>query len=103
MTNEKSKNLHNQQYIIKFCVKHKKTVTETKEMLDAAYSESVILQGSVYRWYKKFKDGRKNVELMGRTGAPMTALTKLINTGTTLILDNPHLTVRHLASLLDIW
>ncbi len=33
---KKSTDLHEQQYVIKFCVKLKKTVTEMKEMLDAA-------------------------------------------------------------------
>ncbi len=58
---------------------------------------------SVYHWYNKFKRGWKSVELMGGPGAPTTVLTKqTFNTGATVILDNPHLTVRQLASLLDI-
>ncbi len=38
ISDEKSKNLHEQRYAIKFWVKLEKTVTETKEMLDATYN-----------------------------------------------------------------
>ncbi len=40
---------------------------------------------------------------MGEPGAPTTVLTEqTINTGTTMIIDNPHLTVRQLVSFLGI-
>ncbi len=72
-------------------------------MLDAAYNESAMSQASAYHWYNKFKSSRKNAELMGRPGAPIKALTEqMINTCIIMILDDPHLTVRQIASLLDI-
>ncbi len=41
---------------------------------------------------------------MDRPGAPMAVLPKQrINFDANMILDNPHLTVRQFASLLDIW
>ncbi len=43
-----------------------------KEMLDAAYNKSAMLQASVHRWYNKFKSGRKSVELMGGPDTPTT-------------------------------
>ncbi len=46
MSDENLENLHEQQYAIKLYVKLKKTVTERKEMLDAAYDESAISQAS---------------------------------------------------------
>ncbi len=42
MSDEKSRNLHEQRYTIKFCVKLKKMVTEIKEILDAACDESAM-------------------------------------------------------------
>ncbi len=45
MSDEKSKNLH-EQCPIKFCVKLKKMVTGKKEMLDTAYNESVMSQAN---------------------------------------------------------
>ncbi len=40
--------------MIKFCIKLKKTVTEMKFVLDAAYSESAMSQASVYHWYNEY-------------------------------------------------
>ncbi len=74
MSDEKSKNVYKQWYTIKFCVKLKKTLTETKNMLDATYNESVMSQASVCYSYNEFKSGRKNVELMGGPDTPTTAL-----------------------------
>ncbi len=63
-------------FAIKFCVKLKKMVREMKEMLDAVYSESAMSQGSVYRWYNKFKSCRKSAEFIGEPDTPTTVLTK---------------------------
>ncbi len=97
MSDEKSKNLHKQQYTIKFCLKLKKMVTDMKKTLDAAYNESAMSQARVYWWYNEFKNGRKSVELIDGQGALWQC-----NTGTTMIQDDPQLTVRQLASFLDI-
>ncbi len=79
----------------------KKIFTEMKEMSDAEY-ESTMSQASIYQWYNKFKNGRC-VELTSWPGTPTTVLTELTsNTGASMIFDNPHLTVRPCASLLDI-
>ncbi len=75
MNDKNFKNLHDQWYVIKFCVKLKKTVTEMKEMSDAAYTKLATSQGCIYHRYE-FKSGRKSAELMDRPGAPMTVLTE---------------------------
>ncbi len=62
MSHEKSENLNEQWYTIKFYVKLKKIFAETKEMLYAAYNETVMSQASIYRWYNKLKSDRKSVE-----------------------------------------
>ncbi len=49
MSDEKSKNVYEQRWVIKFYVKLKKMViTEMKEMLDAVYNELAMSQASVY-------------------------------------------------------
>ncbi len=74
-----------------------------KEMLYTAYNKSVMSQASIYCWYNEFKSGMKSMKLMGRCGASTTALTKqTINTGATIIFDDPRLTLRQHALLLDI-
>ncbi len=54
---EKAENLHEQRYMIKFCVKLKKMVTEMKEMLDAAYNGSAMSQASSCHWYNELNAG----------------------------------------------
>ncbi len=44
VSDEKYEKLHEQQYTVKFYVKFKKMVTETKEMLDVVYNESAMSQ-----------------------------------------------------------
>ncbi len=73
-------------------------VSEIKEMLNATNNESAMSQGST-----NLKVVEKMQKLKDRPDAPITVLTKpAINIGATMILDDPHLTVRQLASLLDI-
>ncbi len=47
-------------------------LTETKEMLDAAY-DSAMSQSSIHDWHDEFKSRRKSAEFMGGPDAPMTA------------------------------
>ncbi len=52
---------------------------------------------------REFKSGRKSAELIGEPSTPTTVFTEqTIKTDATMILDDPHLTVRQLDSLLDI-
>jgi histone-lysine N-methyltransferase SETMAR len=44
---------------IKFCVKLKKTVTETFEMLKSTYGEECLSRINVFEWYKRFKEAQK--------------------------------------------
>jgi hypothetical protein len=63
-----------QREAIKFCVKLKKTATETFEMLKSAYGEECLLRASVFEWHKRFKSisesenarfaGENNVDCM---------------------------------------
>jgi hypothetical protein len=45
-----------QRAAIKFCVKLKKAVTETFEMLKSPYSEECLSRTSVFDWHKRFKE-----------------------------------------------
>ncbi len=72
-----------------------KMVTQMKEMLDTAYSESAMSQASIYYQYSEFTGGRKSAELKGRSGAPAKVeIKQTINTGATMILYNPDLIMR---------
>jgi hypothetical protein len=48
-----------QRAAIKFCVKLKKTASETFEMLKSAYGEECITRTSGFEWHKRFKEAQK--------------------------------------------
>jgi hypothetical protein len=50
-----------QKAAIKFCVKLKKTATETFEMLKSAYGEECLSRTSVFEFYKRFKEGSESL------------------------------------------
>jgi hypothetical protein len=48
--------------------------TKVYEMLQKAYGESAMKTKSVYEWYKRFQDGREDVEDDERFGRPSTSI-----------------------------
>jgi hypothetical protein len=61
---------------IKFCVKLKKTATETFKMFKSAYSEECILRTSVFGQHKRFKEGRESLQDDEWKGCPSTSRTE---------------------------
>ena len=64
-----------QRICIKFCVKNGIKCSKTLEMLKVAYGEWYVSQKSVYKWYKLFTEGRKEVNDDARPGRPSTSTT----------------------------
>ncbi|UYV83085.1 hypothetical protein LAZ67_22002151 [Cordylochernes scorpioides] len=60
---------------IKFCVKLKKSSTETLALINEAYEDDKLSGTEVYLWYKRFKDGCKNITDDSRSGRPLTSTT----------------------------
>ena len=51
-----------ERYAIKFCFKlGKNDATETYGMLLAAFGRSCMNRASVFKWHKRFKEGRESV------------------------------------------
>ena len=50
-----------QQYAIKLCFKLKKNATETYGMLQTAFWPSCMNWASIFKWHKRFKEGRESV------------------------------------------
>jgi hypothetical protein len=44
---------------IEFCVKLKKTATETSEMLKNAYVDECLSRTDVFEWHKRFQEAKK--------------------------------------------
>ena len=59
-----------QRYAIKFCVKLKKSATETFASLIEASGDATLSRNVVFKWHKAFKEGRENVEDGPRSGRP---------------------------------
>lgn len=48
--------------IIKFCVNLGKTPTQTQEMLETAKVRPPVCRSLVFKWHKRFRDGREDIE-----------------------------------------
>ena len=62
-----------QRYAIKFCVKLKKSATETFASLTEAYGDATLSRTMVFKWHKAFKEGRENVEDDPCSGRPISS------------------------------
>ena len=57
-----------QQFAIKSCFKTGKSVTETLQMVNAAYGDQALTRSNVFQWYGRFHDGREDIEDDPRSG-----------------------------------
>ena len=55
-------------YAIKFCVKLGKNASETFDMIKTAHGETFMSRATVFRWHKKFQEGREEVRDEERCG-----------------------------------
>ena len=55
-------------YIIKLCFKLGKNATETYVMLQTAFGSSCMNRASVFKWHKRFKEGKESVRDDERCG-----------------------------------
>ncbi|UYV83633.1 hypothetical protein LAZ67_23001798 [Cordylochernes scorpioides] len=50
-----------------------RSITETIALMNEAYEDEKLSRTQVYLWYKRFKDGRKNIADDSRLGRPLTS------------------------------
>jgi len=92
-----------QRCAIKFCVKLNENATETYEKLKRAYGEHALSRAQVFRWHKKFLDGRESVEDEPRSGRPCTSKTEEnVTKVRDLVRSHRGLTVRMISSVLNL-
>jgi hypothetical protein len=58
---------------VKFCVKLAKTPTKTYEMLQTVHSDEALSRSSVFERFKRFEDGREDLQDDSRSGRPSTS------------------------------
>ncbi|KAK4881706.1 hypothetical protein RN001_005025, partial [Aquatica leii] len=64
-----------QRIVVKFHFKHGKTATETYNLLKEVYGSECLSRTRVFEWFKRFQDGRQDVEDDSRPGRPSTSKT----------------------------
>ena len=56
--------------VIKFCVSEGKSPTETMKLIRSSETINPYSVSAVYKWYKRFRNGRKSTEDDSRDGPP---------------------------------
>jgi len=88
---------------IKFLVKLGKSGNEIREMLVQVYGDNDMKKTVVYKWMKRFSEGRESVTDEERSGRPATSRTEENSVENRQILrENCRLYVRSIAEQLNI-
>ena len=87
-----------QRICIKFCVKNEIKCNKVCEMLTKAYGESAMSKTRVYEWYKRFQDGREDVEDDERLRRPTTPTTdENVEKVKEMVINDRRITIREVA------
>jgi len=87
-----------QQTNIKFLVKLGKSGNKIREMLVQVYGDNAMKKTAVYKWVKRFSEGRESVTDKERSGRPATSRTEEnIAKIHQIVCVNHQLTVRSIA------
>lgn len=60
---------------LKFLVRLGKSPSDALRMLQEVYGDEAMSRSRVFEWYKRFKEGREDVEDDSRSGRPSTSRT----------------------------
>lgn len=83
--------------IINFLVKLRKTSLQIHEMLNTVYGDSALKKTALFKWIKRFRDGRKDCKDNARPGRLLTTCDdQSIERMQSLVLSNRRMTVRML-------
>jgi len=88
---------------ITFLVKHGKSGNEIREMLVQVYGGNAMKKRAVYKWVKRFSEGRESVTDEARSERPATSRTEENVTKIhQIVRENRRLTVRSIAEQVNI-
>ena len=78
---EKDKEVEKEQhFVIRYCVRRGLSATDTLNEMKDAYGDECLCRAAIFRWHKKFKDGRKSAEVLPKSGRPLTSLEERMRT-----------------------
>ena len=76
---------------------------KVSEMLTKAYGESAMSKTRVYEWYKRFQNGREDVEDDERPGRPSTSTTdENVEKVKEMVMNDRQITIREVVDDFDI-
>ncbi|GFT52210.1 protein GVQW3 [Trichonephila clavipes] len=92
-----------QRIVVKFHFKLGKTATETYNLLKEVYGSECLSRARVFEWFKRFKDGRQDVEDDSRPGRPSTSKTdENVEKVASLIRSDRRLSIPAIAETVNI-
>ena len=76
---------------------------KVSEMLTKAYGESAMSKTRVYEWYKRFQNGREDVEDDERPGRSSTSTTdENVEKVKEMVMNDRQITIREVADVVGI-
>ena len=87
--------------VIKFCRDIGKTPTQTYKLMKSTPGRSTVSRSLVFKWFKRFEDGRTSLQEEGSGRKPKTNQCLVTSVHNTLKEDR-RLTVRDLAEKFDM-
>ena len=90
-----------QRTIIKFYVNLGKTVNDVQDDLRAVYGDSALSRSVIYKWFRRFGEGRETVQDDTRSGRKISVKTDKLDSGVeNYVMADRRITVRQVACLL---
>jgi len=87
-----------QRAVIKFCVDIGKTPTETHKFIKQSVTHSNVSRSLVFKWHKRFSDGRGSLMDDKREGRPSFKTSDVVKNEVCNVIDGDrHFTVREVA------
>ena len=87
---------------MKFCVKLGKSATETFDLLKKVYGDECLSRTQVFKWFRRFKEGREEIGDDQRPGHPSTSETDAnIEKASEVVQQNCRLSIRAVAELIN--
>ena len=88
---------------VKFCVKLRKSDTETYDLLKKVYGDDCLSHTQVFEWFKRFKGGREEIGDDQPPGRPSTSKTDAnIEKVGEIVQQNRRLSIQAVAELINI-
>jgi len=87
---------------VKFCVKLGKSATETYDLLKKVYGDECLSHTQIFKWFKRFKEGREEIRDDQHPGHPSTSKTDAnIKKVGEIVQQNHRLSIQAVAELIN--